>query len=354
MRPALVPHNPTSVGCALAVVPQACSHALLPVVLLSCRRCARQPVKIGSQDRILYLCRPGRRRRPLDAYLLTDAVGRAVLRHTSNGLSRHASAPPSPDAVIARVEQVLQRVNVGETEEDIRLIWSLGRVPDVVAGLPLADLTERVRQLIDRGQLAAAADVLYGALSPVITSTTAPDSDRAQAARLLAQILVQTGQPNLALRFADYARRAHRFLHGDDADVTLSATHLLATAHRHAGNVEDAYRLYRRLTAELTALDGRDALRTLRAQANLALVLHAKGQCTRAHTMLVDAVTTLQRAHPDETSAAGRMLAHLTAMQHACGQAGTAQDQKTNDVLNGAGRQALVPTITGHTCRSRR
>ncbi|MDG4784992.1 tetratricopeptide repeat protein [Micromonospora sp. WMMD1102] len=349
-----MPNEPVANGCALAFVPQTCSHALLPVSLLRCRRCARQPVKIGSRDRVLYLCRPRCRRRPLDAYLLTDAVGRAVLRHTSTGLSRHASAPPPPDAVIARVEQVLQRVTVGETEEDFRLVWSLGPVPDIVAGLPLADLTERVRQLIDRGQLAAAADVLHTALSPVITSTTAPDNDRAQAAHLLAQLLVQTGQPNLGLRFADYARRAHRFLHGDDADATLSATHLLATAHRHAGNVEDAYRIFRRLTAELTALDGRDALRTLRAQANLAVVLHAKGQCTRAHTMLVDAVTTLQRAHPDETRVAGRMLAHLTAMQHACGQPAVPQDQKTNGVLNGAGRQALVPTITGHTCRSRR
>lgn len=92
---------------------------------------------------------------------------------------------------------------------------------------------------------------------------------------------------------------------------------MLATAHRHAGHLDDAHRLYRMLVAKLTLLDGPASRRTLAATANLAVVLHAQGHRDHARSLLAKTATAHRHAYPGHPATI-EILTRLVAMQRDC------------------------------------
>ena len=184
---------------------------------------------------------------------------------------------------------------------------------------PLAELTAQARTLSSAGDLVGAREVLAGALTPVDADPRRASPDLANAAGLLARILIALGDPHAARLWAGFAHAAEDRLHGPRDERTVGAAALHAAVLHRAGSYGRATHLYRDLVAQLTALDGRDSARVLAAEADLATAEHAAGECDAARGRLADAWSRHRRAFGEAEPSGIKMLARLGAMERECG-----------------------------------
>ncbi|MFF5171745.1 tetratricopeptide repeat protein [Micromonospora sp. NPDC000089] len=268
--------------------------------------------------RLVYQCPENCRRHGLDAVVVADTLGRAILRHVP-AIVTAPGHPKSTNLAAVHAGRILARVTAGSTATDLRFTWCAAPAP--TPGQPGPALAERLRSA---RSLAAtdpqrARETLREALATADPTTA--DPTHADAAQLYAELLIRLGNPAAAIRWAGSAHHSRAHLHGPSARSTLAAVHTLATAHRQAGHHQRAYRVYRHLVDQLTATAGPDAHPTLAIQATLALVLRDLGHCGAALRLLADTITTHLRAHPHHPATA-RMLQHLHEMWQHCADRG--------------------------------
>jgi hypothetical protein len=191
---------------------------------------------------------------------------------------------------------------------------------------PLAELTAHAQTLSSAGDLVAARAVLTDALDPVDTDPQRASPDIADAAALLARILIALGDPHGARLWAGFAHTAGDRLYGPHDERTVAAAALHAAVLHRIGNHGRAAQLYHELVGSLTALDGPDSPRVLAAEADLATAEHAAGHCTAARARLADAWARHRRLHGDAAPAGIKMLARLGAMERECGLTAESQE----------------------------
>lgn len=184
---------------------------------------------------------------------------------------------------------------------------------------PIAELTAQAQTLTSAGELVAARDVLADVLDPADTDPQRASPDLANAAALLARILIALGDPHNARIWAAFAHAAEDRLYGPHDERTVAAAALHAAVLHRVGNYGRAAQLYHDLVGELTALDGPDSARTLAAEADLATAEHASGHCTAARGRLTDAWSVFRQVYGDAHPAGIKMLARLGAMERECG-----------------------------------
>jgi hypothetical protein len=184
---------------------------------------------------------------------------------------------------------------------------------------PLAELTAHAQILTSAGDLMAARAVLVDALDPTDADPQRASPDLADAATLLARILIALGDPHTARIWAAFAHAAEDRLYGPHDERTVAAAALHAAVLHRVGNFGRAAQLYHDLVGELTALDGRDSARVLAAEADLATAEHAAGHCTAARGRLTDAWTRFRQVYGDAGPSGIKMLARLGAMERECG-----------------------------------
>ncbi|MEV0810928.1 hypothetical protein [Micromonospora sp. NPDC050200] len=299
-------------------------EAYLPAGLLHCKFCHQPMAHAELQDSVQgYQCQAGCRPRPLDAAAITDAVGRAILRHAPR-IVPSTGTPTPPHLAAIHAHRVLARITIGATPSDIALTWRAAPLSG-----PGVD-TERVQAVATARHLALddpirARQLLHDSLTGIDTATAPAHPLYIDAAALLAELLLRLGRPSDAIAWATYAHRSTVQLHGPTHPRGLHALHLQAVAHRRAGHHQRAYRLYQELADQLTRLEGPHAHRTLATHAATALVLHALGHCQAARTLLADTITTHRRDHPDHPATA-RMAQHLTRISHDCAAKGHHHD----------------------------
>ena len=143
---------------------------------------------------------------------------------------------------------------------------------------PLAELTAQAQTLSSAGDLVAARAVLTEALDPVDADPQRASPDLADAAALLARILIALGDPHGARLWAGFAHAAADKLYGSHDERTVAAAALHAAVLHRIGNHGRAAQLYHELVLELSAVDGPDSARVLAAEADLATSEHAAGQ----------------------------------------------------------------------------
>ncbi|WP_307244790.1 tetratricopeptide repeat protein [Catenuloplanes indicus] len=188
----------------------------------------------------------------------------------------------------------------------------------------LAALTAHAKDLVGAGDLGAAQMLLSDALAAVDVDPLRASADLADAAGLLARILVALGEPHSARAWATFAHTAQRRLRGpaDERTVVAAAT-LAAVLHRVGANAAAAH-LYRDVVARLTLVDGPGSMRVLAAQADLATVEHARGECVTARRLLADAYRRHRETYGEGHPAGIKMLARLGTMERDCGNFGEA------------------------------
>ncbi len=191
---------------------------------------------------------------------------------------------------------------------------------------PIAELTARAQTLTSAGELVAARDVLVDLLDPADTDPQRASPDLANAAALLARILIALGDPHNARLWAAFAHAAEDRLYGPHDERTVAAAALHAAVLHRVGNYGRAAQLYHDLVGELTALDGPDSARVLAAEADLATAEHASGHCTAARGRLADAWTRFHQVYGDAHPAGIKMLARLGAMERECGRASESRE----------------------------
>ncbi|MET7950015.1 hypothetical protein [Micromonospora sp. NPDC005324] len=287
---------------------------LLAAELLHCRTCEQLMTSTPAGNRLVYQCPDNCRRHGLDAALVADTIGRAILRHTP-AIVTAPGQPKSTNLAAVHAGRVLARITVGSTATDLRFTWRAAPAP--TPGQPGPALAERLRSA---RSLAAtdpqrARETLREALATADPTTA--DPTHADAAQLYAELLTRLGNPAAAIRWAGSAHHSRANLHGPSAWSTLAAVHTLATAHRQAGHNQRAYHAYRHLADQLITTVGPDAHPTLAIKATLALVLRDLGHCGAARRLLADTITTHLRAHPHHPATA-RMLQHLHEMWQQC------------------------------------
>ncbi|MDG4807704.1 tetratricopeptide repeat protein [Micromonospora sp. WMMD1120] len=293
---------------------------LLPPDLMLCRICDQPMTRAPDGNRLVYQCPGNCRRHGLDATLVADIVGEAILRHTP-AIVTAPGHPKSTNLAAAHAGRVIARVTAGTTATDLRLTWRTALAP--TPGLPGPALTERLRsaRALTAADPVRARETLRDALAGVDPATTTADPTLADATHLYAELLIRLGNPAAAIRWATYAHRSHTQLRGPSARPTLAAVHTLATAHRGSGHHQRAYHVYRHLAEQLTATTGPDAQPTLATQASIALVLRDLGHCAAARRLLADTITAHRRTHPHHPATA-RMLHHLHQMWEHCAERG--------------------------------
>ncbi|MEV5769435.1 hypothetical protein AB0L34_33475 [Micromonospora sp. NPDC052213] len=287
---------------------------LLPVGLLHCRLCQEPMTAAFTPAGLLFTCPPPCRRHPLDAAAVTRTIGQAVLRYAPHVVPA-LTHPRHVDVAAAHAHRVIARVTAGLAPTDLLITWH----PVPAAGCRGTALANRLRLARD---LAAtdphrAHAAARGILTGVDPTTTTADTNRAEAALLLAELRIRLGNPEAAIRWATFAHHSLTHLHGPAAPPSLAAAFTRATAHRQAGHHQRAYRLYRQLAEQLSATVGPDAHQTLATQATIALVLRELGHCGPARAMLADAITAHRRAHPGHP-ATGRMASQLQRLRQDC------------------------------------
>jgi hypothetical protein len=191
---------------------------------------------------------------------------------------------------------------------------------------PLAELTAQAQTLSSAGDLVAARAVLSDALNPVDADPQRASPDLADAASLLARILIALGDPQAARLWAAFAHAAEDRLYGPHDQRTVAAAALHAAVLHRVGNHGRAAQLYHDLVGELTAMDGPDSARVLAAEADLATAEHAAGHCTAARARLTEAWTRHRQGFGDATPAGIKMLARLGAMERECGRTAESQE----------------------------
>jgi hypothetical protein len=183
----------------------------------------------------------------------------------------------------------------------------------------LEQLTTEAHRLVAAGDLPAAERTLAGALADADGNPTAASPAIADAAGLLARVLVALGDPDSARGWAAFAHSASRRLHGpEDARTVRAAATLAAVLHR-VGSHARAARLYREVVSQLSTMEGDGGASTIAARADLATVLHARGDCTEARALLARAWQDHRAAYGDGHPAGIKMLARLGAMARDCG-----------------------------------
>ncbi|MEU4642674.1 tetratricopeptide repeat protein [Micromonospora sp. NPDC023814] len=300
----------------------------LPAGLLHCRFCHQDMNPAEPPDPAPgYQCPAGCRPRPLAAVTLADTVGRAILHHAPR-LTPRTGVPTPPHLLAIHAERVLARITAGATAWDLTLTWR----SEPLRAVDQHD-AERGRRLAAARMLAAtdplrARRLLRDTLAGVDPATAPPHPLHAEAATLLAELLLRLDQPTDAVGWATYAHHSMCHLHRPSQPRVLDALHLLALAHRRAGHPQRAHHLYRQLAEHLAATEGPHAHRTLATLANTALVLHDLGHCHAARALLADTITTHRRHHPGHPATA-RMTHHLTRIWRDCAAQGHHHDQDT-------------------------
>ena len=286
----------------------------LPRGLVHCGQCHQVMTQVPQPSTEPgYQCQPGCRARLLDAVVVADTVGRAILRHAPRTLPV-TGMPTPPYLAAAYADRFIARVTVGATAADITLAWHATPVPP--PGASAAHRIAMARHLTSSNPQRA-RQLLYGCLIGVNPAAAPADSTHAEAAALLAELHLTLGHPNAAVTWAAYAHPALTHLKGPTHPASLASLHLLATAHRSAGQNQRALHLYQQLAEHLATTDGPRAHRTLAINATIALVLHQLGHCERAGTLLADTIATHHREHPHHP-ATTRMTQHLTRIWRDC------------------------------------
>ncbi|MFV2020695.1 tetratricopeptide repeat protein [Micromonospora sp. LOL_023] len=185
--------------------------------------------------------------------------------------------------------------------------------------LGLGEITTQAHGLISVGDLPAARNLLAGALADTDPRPTHATAEHADAAGLLARVMVALGEPSGARAWAAYAYSATRRMHGVTDERTIGAAATLAAVLHRVGSHARAAHLYREVIDELCAIDGPESLRVLAAHADLATVEFARGQCDIARDRLEDAWELHREVYGEGHPAGIKMLARLGAMQRDCG-----------------------------------
>jgi hypothetical protein len=178
---------------------------------------------------------------------------------------------------------------------------------------------ERAHRLVATGEVAAAQAMLREALATVEPDPAHASPSLATAAMLYARVLVTLGEPGTARRWAAYAHTASRRLFGAGDERTLQAASVLAGVLYRAGAYSRSAYIYRDLINQLSAGDGPRSARVLAAQADLATVLHARGDCPHARDLLAKTWTIYRYRYGDDHPVGIRMLARLGGMERDCG-----------------------------------
>lgn len=175
---------------------------------------------------------------------------------------------------------------------------------------------ERAHHLVETGEVVAARAVLREALAAVEPDPAHASPSLATAAMLYARVLVTLGEPGTARRWAAYAHTASRRLYGAGDERTLQAASVLAGVLYRAGAYSRSAHLYRELISQLSSVDDAQALA---AQADLATVLHARGDCTEARHMLEQTWRAYRHRYGADHPLGLKMLARLGVMERSCG-----------------------------------
>jgi hypothetical protein len=178
---------------------------------------------------------------------------------------------------------------------------------------------ERAHRLVATGEVAAAQAMLREALATVEPDPAHASPSLATAAMLYARVLVTLDEPGTARRWAAYAHTASRRLYGAGDERTLQAASVLAGVLYRAGAYSRSAHIYRDLIDQLSAGDGPRSARVLAAQADLATVLHARGDCARARDLLATTWTIYRYRYGEDHPVGIKMLARLGGMERSCG-----------------------------------
>lgn len=191
----------------------------------------------------------------------------------------------------------------------------------------LEQTAERAHRLVETGEVTAAQAMLREALATVEPDPAHATPVLAAAASLYARVLVTLNEPSLARRWAAYAHTASRRLHGPSDERTMQAASVLANVLHRAGAYSRAAYLYRELVDQLTARDGPRSSVVLAARADLATVLHARGGCADARSLLTKTWTAYRYLYGEADPIGIKMLARLGAMERDCGMAAQAAER---------------------------
>jgi hypothetical protein len=187
----------------------------------------------------------------------------------------------------------------------------------------------QAHRLIEAGDLPGAQAVLRDALAGVSPEPVHATGGLAAAAVLYARVLSALDDPGTARQWAAFAHTASQRLYGPGDERTLQAASILAAVLHRVGAYSRAAHLYRDLVARLGTLDGVESPRALAARADLATVLHARGDCVTARAILDEAWATYRDRYGDSQPVGIKMLTRLGAMERDCGLVAQAQQRFT-------------------------
>ena len=183
----------------------------------------------------------------------------------------------------------------------------------------LEQTAERAHRLVETGEVVAARAVLREVLATVEPDPAHASPSLATAAMLYARVLVALGEPGAARRWAAYAHTASRRLYGGGDERTLQAASVLACVLHRAGAYSRSAHLYRELINHLSGTDGPRSAQALAAQADLATVLYARGDCTDARGLLEKTWRAYRHRYGEDHPQGIKMLARLGVMERGCG-----------------------------------
>jgi hypothetical protein len=172
---------------------------------------------------------------------------------------------------------------------------------------------------IDQGALRRALATLRGALAGADLDPRRPDPDLADASRLYAGVLAALGETYSAAPYSAYAHAAARALFAPTDARTLYADATHAFVLRVTGEPALAAGLHRDLVARMASHFGAAARPVLAAQADLAVALHAAGECLDARQTLHRTYFTFRDTYGTGDPDGIRILARLGAMTRDCG-----------------------------------
>lgn len=181
-------------------------------------------------------------------------------------------------------------------------------------------MTTLAERELAAGERQRAVALLRAALLAAEPATAAPDSDLIAAATLYAATLHPGEVADCeALRWARYAHRSSRQLHGAHHEATIRAGGVLAQVLTGHGLDTAAVALRQQLVAALGRRDGLLAATTIAARVDLALTRHAAGFCDAAIDGLTRTWRVWCRRHGPADRASIALLLHLAALLDACG-----------------------------------
>ncbi len=183
----------------------------------------------------------------------------------------------------------------------------------------LPDALRSATAMVVAGELPAALEVLRSALSGVAPDRAAPDPGLVDAGRLYAAVLACLGETYSAAPWSAYAHAAARTLEDPSGPLPLRADVVHAFVLRATGYLPASLTLYRDLVTRIQARYGPYARPALAGQADLAVALHAAGECVPARRAMHRAYFTHRDTFGPADEVGIRMLARLGAMTRDCG-----------------------------------